>query len=107
MRTLGSMLLFQTLVPNQDPCASGADYWLYAIDPTTGGRTQHPVFKDLETDSADDKAEDVSAIEFGGENEFSISRSETGFTVYAPDDEESIQLPRSAQGRQTWRLVPD
>lgn len=101
MRALGSMLLFQTLIPNSDPCSSGTHHWLYAIDPTTGGRTQHQVFNTLA--SAADEV--VSAIEFGAEGEVTISQNESGLTLYAADDAELIQLPATAQGRQTWRMV--
>ena len=105
MNSIGSMLLFQTLIPNPDPCSSGTYHWLYAIDPTTGGRTQHQVFKALE--SSDSGAEIISAIEFGAEGEVAISQDESGVTVYAADDAEVMQLPATAQGRQTWRMVSE
>lgn len=105
MRALGSMLLFQTLIPNTDPCSSGTNHWLYAVDPTTGGRIQHHVFNTLE--SSDGGAETISAIEFGAQGEVAISQNKSGLTVYAADYAEVIQLPATAQGRQTWRMVPE
>ena len=105
MRALGSMLLFQTLIPNSDPCSSGTNHWLYAIDPTTGGRTQHHVFNALDSSDSEDRAEITSAIEFAAQGEVAISQSEARLTVYAADDAEVIQLPATAQGRQTWRMV--
>ncbi len=102
MRTLGSMLLLQTLVPNDDPCANGSTNWLYAINPATGGRTLHHA---LDTRTADDGI--VSAIKFGSEGGVSISQNEKGFKANAPGDEEAITPPPSSMGRQSWRIVPD
>lgn len=107
MRALGPILLFQTLIPNSDPCSSGANHWLYAIDPTTGGRTQHQVFNALESSDDEGRTEIISAIEFGAQGELAISQSEAGLTVSAADDQELMQLPATAQGRQTWRMVPE
>lgn len=102
MRSLGSMLLLQTLVPNDDPCANGSTNWLYAINPATGGRTLHHA---LDTRSATYGI--VSGIKFGSEGGVSISQNETGFTANAPDDSEAISPPADSMGRQTWRMVPD
>lgn len=102
MRTLGSMLLVQTLVPGEDPCAQGSGNWLYAINPSTGGRTLHQAF---DTRAANDVI--VSAIKFGSEGGVSISQSETGFTANAPGDQEPIAPPPDSMGRQSWRMVPD
>ena len=107
MRSLGAMLLFKTLTPNQDPCSSGTEHWLYAIDPTSGGRMQHHIFKDLPTEAIEDSTEPVSAIEFGTEAALAVSHTAAGLTLYAPEDEEVIQLPITEQGRQTWRRVTD
>lgn len=107
MRTLGSMLLFQTLIPNLDPCSSGANHWLYAIDPTSGGRTKYQVFNALDSSGYEGRDEIISAIEFAAQGEVAISQSEVGLTVYAADDQELMQLPATAQGRQTWRMVPE
>lgn len=102
MRTLGSMLLLQTLVPNADPCANGSTAWLYAINPATGGRTLHHAF---DTRAANEGI--VTAIKFGSEGGVSISQSEKGFTANAPGDTEAISPPADSMGRQTWRMVPD
>ncbi len=101
MRTLGSMLLLQTLVPNDDPCANGATNWLYAINPATGGRTLHHAFDTRVGDTI------VSGIKFGSEGGVSISQNEKGFTANAPGDTEAISPPADSMGRQTWRMVPD
>lgn len=102
MRTLGSMLLLQTLVPNDDPCANGSTTWLYAINPATGGATLHHAF---DTRTADQEI--VSGIKFGSEGGVSISQNEKGFTANAPGDTEAISPPADSMGRQTWRMVPD
>lgn len=102
MRTLGSMLLVSTLVPNDDPCANGSTNWLYAINPATGGRTLHHA---LDTRTAAGAI--VSGIKFGSEGGVSISQNETGFTANAPGDSEAIAPPAQSMGRQTWRMVPD
>lgn len=102
MRTLGSMLLVQSLVPNDDPCANGSTNWLYAINPATGGRTLHHA---LDTRTAAGAI--VSGIKFGSEGGVSISQNETGFTANAPGDSEAIAPPAQSMGRQSWRMVPD
>ena len=101
MRTLGSMLLLQALVPNDDPCANGSTNWLYAINPATGGRTLHHAFDTRVADTI------VSGIKFGSEGGVSISQSEKGFTANAPGDTEAISPPADSMGRQSWRMVPD
>ena len=53
------------------------------------------------------RTEIISAIEFGAQGELAISQSEAGLTLYAADDQELMQLPATAQGRQTWRMVPE
>lgn len=108
MRSLGSMLLLQTLVPNDDPCANGNTNWLYAINPATGGRTLHHAF---DTQAADNTI--VSAIKFGSEGGVSISSNEKGLTANGDGSgggsgvPEPIYLDPSSLGRQSWRMVPD
>lgn len=108
MRSLGSMLLLQTLVPNDDPCANGSTNWLYAINPATGGRTLHHAF---DTQAADKTI--VSAIKFGSEGGVSISSNEKGLTANGDGSgggsgvPEPIYLDPSSLGRQSWRMVPD
>lgn len=108
MRSLGSMLLLQTLVPNDDPCANGSTNWLYAINPATGGRTLHHAF---DTQAADNTI--VSAIKFGSEGGVSISSNEKGLTANGDGSgggsgvPEPIYLDPSSLGRQSWRMVPD
>ncbi len=102
MRTLGYMLLLQTLVPNNDPCANGSTYWLYAINPATGGRTLHHA---LDTRAKDGAGKDVvvSAIKEGADGGVSISHDGDGFKA-GPIP---INPPDSSKGRQSWRILPD
>lgn len=103
MRLLGNTLLMQTLIPNDDPCSNGSESWLYALNPTTGGRTLHHAF-DTQTSSGDI----VGAIKFGSEGGISISQDEVGFKANAPGvDPEPIYLSPDSMGRQSWRMLPD
>lgn len=103
MQNVGSMLLLQTLVPSDDPCASAATGWLYAIDPVTGGRMQHHVFVEPESAGEAELKEVVSAIEFAGTAQLTLVANENGIRVHAADEDALVQLPPTAQGRQTWR----
>lgn len=102
MRVLGNTLFIQTLVPNADPCGNGADNWLYAINPATGGKTLHHAF---DTRGTNDVI--ISAIKFGSEGGVSIGQDETGFKANAPGDVEPITPDPSSMGRQSWRMIDD
>lgn len=102
MEVLGNTLFFQTLVPEDDPCAHGSGNWLYAINPATGGKTSHHAF--------DTRAEGnivVSAIKFGAGGGVSITQDEQGFKTNAPGDQELLGVANDFMGRQSWRVVPD
>src|SRR5690554_6123276 len=100
MRTLGNTLFLQTLIPNDDPCANGAGNWLYAINPSTGGRTLHHAF---DTRGANDLI--LSGIQFGTEGGVSIGQDEEGYKAFAPGDLEPISPDPSSLGRQSWRMI--
>jgi len=55
--------VFQTLIPNDDPCAHGAGNWMYAINPATVVKTLRHVFDTRY--EADGKIQVVSGIKFG------------------------------------------
>lgn len=106
MRIYGDGLVFSTITPNADPCSAGLDGFIYAINPSTGGRTAYNVF-DLSGDglvNTDDSqdGEVVSGLEApaGG---WSISDGELYFT-----DGSSIKIDAGnlSSGRQSWRLIP-
>lgn len=100
MRTLGNMLLFQTLLPNNDPCGDGSTTWLYALNPATGGSLSHDPF-------GYDRVEGgvVSGISFGSEGGFSLSQGELDFSVHSGGEKERINPPPESMGRQTWRII--
>ncbi len=102
MQTLGSMLMLSTLVPNSDPCASGSSSWTYAINTATGGRTTHHAF-----DTRTPANAIVSGIKFGSEGGVSINQNEQGLSAQGLNDSEAIYLPKTAVGRQSWRVVPE
>lgn len=99
---LGDTLFMQTLVPNDDPCASGSSNWLYAINAATGGQTEHHAL-----DTRGSGGQIVSAIKFGSEGGVSISQDEQGFNAEAPDDQEPLTPSPDSLGRQTWRMIHD
>lgn len=106
MNQLGQTILFQTLLPNSDPCSSGVENWTYAINPYTGGRTQHHVFVDFRSSKNSDTV--ISAIRQDGEGGITIGQT--------PDNQyeactglECIKVipDPSSIGRQSWRKVED
>lgn len=99
MRVLGNTLIFQTLLPNEDPCSNGASSWLYAIDVRSGGVTDHHVFDTRAGNTI------LSGIEFGSEGGVSISQDEGGYRANAPGDVEPLVPDPSSLGRQSWRLI--
>lgn len=100
MRTLGNMLLFQTLLPNDDPCADGSTTWLYALNPVTGGATEHDPFGYNKV-----SGNVVSGISFGSEGGFALSQGEVDFSVHSGGEKERVNPPPEAMGRQTWRII--
>ena len=104
MVIVGSTLLFSSLVPNDDPCASGAGNWLYAINPFTGGRTERHVF---DTRGADGQV--LSAIKFGGPGGVPLNLTPGGLEVPSNNPNDGYEGINIAEmtGRQTWRVVPE
>ena len=101
MRTLGSMLLVQTHTADHH----GVQHWLYALNPSTGGATEHQALA-LETPNASV----LAAIEFtpiAAGAGIQISEQEQAFVLQGRDTQERIVLPPESSGRQTWRLLAD
>ncbi|WP_028240860.1 pilus assembly protein [Stutzerimonas azotifigens] len=105
MVTLGRTLFFQSLIPNTDPCADGANNWTYAINPYTGGHTAQNAFG-LTPVTIGQDSRTVSAIRQDGEGGLSAGQNQdqsfelcTGLACVPvfPDP--------SSMGRQTWRTV--
>lgn len=104
---LGQTLLFQTLVPNSDPCASGTENWTYAIDAYTGGRTRHHAFVTVR--SSINSGNVISAIRHDGEGGISLGQPPGGSTFQACTGlscEDVVPDPSSI-GRQSWRTVEE
>lgn len=113
MAARGQTLFLSSLTPNQDPCAAGADTWLYAIDAYTGGRTQYNVL-DLNNDKV------VSSKDTYGANKDIVSGRRFpaigGFTlapgnqVYGSDgatDPATVGDDPNNSGRQSWHIIPE
>ena len=106
-QTLGQTVVFQTLVPNTDPCASGAENWTYAIDAYTGGRTLHHAFVNVRSLSNSNTV--VSAIRQDGEGGISLGQPPGGATFQGCTGLscEDITPDPSSIGRQSWRTVEE
>ncbi|MTZ14237.1 pilus assembly protein PilY [Pseudomonas sp. JL972] len=104
MSTLGQTLFFQTLVPNDDPCADGASNWTYALNPFTGGRTSFHAF-DLRHIDSNNAVNVVSGIKQDGEGGVTISQTPEGFEACTGLVCQKIYPDPSSIGRQSWRVV--
>ena len=106
MSTLGNILLLQTLVPNDDPCADGASNWTYAINPATGGRLPHNAL--LLTAPSLDLGVFPSAQKQSGEGGLTIAQKPDG-TFEACSGTTCADLAPDSRsiGRQTWRMVEE
>src|SRR5690606_6430236 len=108
MEVRGEVLFFSTRQPSEDPCTSGLEAWNYGVNPATGGRTKFTVF-DLNYNRT------VGVEDNFGESSQVVSGFKTppgGFTltdnkIINPDGTVTdINLGSSAQGRQSWYIVP-
>lgn len=107
MVIFGRTVLFQTLVPNSDPCADGASNWIYAINPFRGGRTAHHTFdyKDMGDPS---KPKVLAAIKQDGEGGISLSQTpDGGHEICSSKGCKKIYLGPDSTGRQSWRQVEE
>lgn len=101
LSALGQTIFFQTLVPNDDPCDSGASNWTYAINPFTGGKTQHHPFDYKGNNNAV-----VSGIQQSGEGGFSISTTPEGrYDLSTGSETIRVYADPTSIGRQSWRIV--
>ncbi|MGB4074184.1 pilus assembly protein [Pseudomonas sp.] len=107
MSILGRTLLFQTLIPNNDPCADGASNWTYAINPFTGGKTSHHPF-DFKDVTNPNIPQVVSAIRQDGEGGLTVSQKpDSKFEVCTGQTCIDVIPDPSSIGRQTWRPVEE
>lgn len=107
MATLGRTLFFQSLVPNDDPCADGASNWTYAINPTTGGKTSHHAF-DLRLTAAGKGDQIISGRKQDGEGGITVSQKPDGSLELCTGKLCIPVFPDPAStGRQTWRPIEE
>lgn len=103
MLQFGRTLIFQSLVPDADPCASGVANWAYAINPATGGRTLHHIWADYRVK---DSNQVITAIKILGEGGISIGqRPDKKYELCTGSTCEEITPDPASIGRQSWRLV--
>lgn len=104
MNQLGRTLVFQSLVPNDDPCSDGTSNWTYAIDPFTGGQTTHQVFNYTPTDSSNKN--NISVVKQPGEGGITVSQNpDKSFEACTGESCITIYPDPASRGRQTWRKV--
>lgn len=113
MAARGQTLFLSSLTPNQDPCAAGADTWLYGIDAFTGGRTEYNVL-DLNNDQIVNSSDEygsvkdiVSGRRFPAIGGFTLA---PGNKVYGSDgagDPGTIGDDPNNTGRQSWHVIPE
>ncbi len=97
MVTLGRTLFFQSLIPNTDPCADGANNWTYAINPYTGGHTAQNAFG-LTPVTIGQDSRTVSAIRRMAKAGFPPDRTRTRASNSAP----AWPACRSSPIRRAW-----
>lgn len=104
MLQFGRTLYFQSLVPNTNPCASGVENWSYAINPSTGGRTQHHAWTDYRNLGSPNTV--ITAVRMGGEGGLTIGqRPDKKFELCTGITCEEITPDPASIGRQSWRVV--
>ncbi|PKM24893.1 MAG: pilus assembly protein PilY [Gammaproteobacteria bacterium HGW-Gammaproteobacteria-13] len=107
MAILGRTILFQSLIPNDDPCADGAGNWTYAINPFTGGKTAHHSF-DFKDVTEPNNPKVISAIKQDGEGGLTVSQKpDSSFEVCTGQTCLDVYPDPSSIGRQTWRPVEE
>lgn len=107
MVTFGrSTLLFQSLIPNDDPCGDGASSWVYGINAHTGGRLNYDVFGITKDGVPDPDVGGKRIDDGGGEGGVTVSQKPSGqYQICTGTSCSPIQADPSSVGRQTWRLI--
>ncbi|MEH6671144.1 pilus assembly protein [Halopseudomonas sp.] len=105
MTVSGDALIFGTLTPNDDPCADGASYWVYALNAEEGGRLDRPAldFNRDGTFDSNDTINDIPPSGYGSESPPSFSPDGTIITV---EGQMPFEPSPELQGRQSWQVVP-
>ncbi|MDX9875799.1 MAG: PilC/PilY family type IV pilus protein, partial [Spongiibacteraceae bacterium] len=104
MILFGQTLLLQTLVPDDDPCASGAGSWTYGINAQTGGRTRHHIFRDIRHPASPHTP--VTAVKQVGEGGLTLGQRPDGtFEICTGEGCIAVNPDPESVGRQSWRQL--
>lgn len=106
MVNVGQTIYFQSLVPNNDPCADGASNWTYGINAFTGGKTPYNAF-DMQQVKPDNTTAIVSAIKQDGEGGLSVTDGPGGLEVCTGQGCEKIKTPPNINARNSWRRIEE
>lgn len=102
-QALGDVFYLQSMTLSENSCGSGIENWMYALNPSTGGRTKQQVWV------TDGKAPDgsiISGVKVDGNGGFTIGQQSDGdFQLCTGAECLKIYMPSTAVGRKSWRLV--
>lgn len=106
MFNIGQSVYFQSLVPNDDPCADGAKYWTYGLNAFTGGKTPYNAF-DMQQVKPDGTTAIVSAIKQDGEGGLTVTDTPDGLQICTGQGCEGIKPPPNINARNSWRRIEE
>lgn len=106
MITIGQSVYFQSLVPNDDPCADGASNWTYGLNAFTGGKTPYNAF-DMQQVKPDGTTAIVSAIKQDGEGGLTVTDTPDGLQICTGQGCEGIKPPPNINARNSWRRIEE
>lgn len=106
MINIGQSVYFQSLVPNDDPCADGASNWTYGLNAFTGGKTPYNVF-DMQQVKPDGTTAIVSAIKQDGEGGLTVTDTPDGLEICTGQGCEGIKPPPNINARNSWRRIEE
>ncbi|MFT0211331.1 PilC/PilY family type IV pilus protein [Pseudomonas sp. F1_0610] len=102
-QALGDVFYLQSMTLSENSCGSGIENWMYALDPSTGGRTKQQVW------AIDGKAPDgsiISGVKIEGNGGFTIGQQSDGdYQLCTGAECLKIYMPSTSVGRKSWRLV--
>ncbi|MBU0808711.1 MAG: pilus assembly protein PilY [Gammaproteobacteria bacterium] len=106
MITIGQTVYFQSLIPNDDPCADGASNWTYGLNAYTGGKTPYNAF-DMQQVNPDGTTSIVSAIKQDGEGGLTVTDTPDGLEICTGQGCEGIKPPPNINARNSWRRIEE
>lgn len=96
-----STLFATTTVPDDDPCSTGGNGWLMAIDPFTGGRSQTNIFTDRAQESVSVQGQAAANFNVSGVGFLSIPSK----PIFIQDDTPDTAAPCTTANGQAGVLV--